>query len=935
MTPERHEQIKRIFLAACDLDEGARPAYVAQACGDDADLRAEVEALLRHHHPATIIAKPAGNAPPGSGLFADDVASTASDTTAQADSGAGSRPRERFSPGTVLADRYRVVSLLGTGGMGEVYRVHDLKLDQTVALKFIWQDRAKNPIWLARLRNEASVARRVTHPNVCRIHDIGEVDGSAFISMEYVDGENLASLLRRIGKLPRDKVVQIAWQLCAGLGAAHRHGVLHRDLKPANIMIDGEGNVRITDFGIAILAEAEATSTLAAGTPGYIAPEVLAGRPASVRSDIYALGLVLYEAVTGRAVVDTENVKAIAGGPRAEPPSRSTDGIDPTFERIVLRCLEPDPDNRPASVYEIAAALPGGDPLAAVLAAGDTPSPELVAATPVAGLPKRIAVGCLAGAVAALVAVVLLADQSFVLSGAALVDPPAVLEHKAKNVIAELDKGASLAGRAHGFVVENRALESAVTQRGRSLDDVAASVIYFEYRQGESLSRLRGPLSTPACAELSSPRENARLVRLDPSGRLLSYLHIPDRRTTPDTSGQNPPWERAFSLAGLEFARFREIQPLRKPPVYADQNTAWESVTTDADERRTRVEGAALEGRIVDFNVIKPWENIGDEATPRVASGWSGQLREATSRYVLFVVITGGALGLAWFNLSTGRGDRRGAWRLAVFMFCAELVMRVAKQPHVPEVMVQLGWTLLSVRLAAFTGAVVWLAYIAIEPYARRFWPQSIVGWSKVLAGRIGDPAVGRDVLVGGLFGICVTLLQQLNVVVPFRIGLTGPVLVAPVNPDDLGVLTGFRNGLGILVGCQVSAVWIGLLLMLLMLLLRVVLRVQWLSAIAFFATATLIMIVTNDVMWQLLLPMAAITIAGLTVILTRVGLLAGIVSLFVNYLLINSPITADMHAWFAGFTAFAFLLVAALLMLGAYWRSGRLMPLPRGPETG
>lgn len=935
MTPERHEQIKKIFLTACDLEESARPAYINRACGNDAELREEVEALFRHHHPGTIIAGHADGGQAGSDPHADDASSAVSATSAQAVLQGEAGPPERFSIGTVIADRYRVVGRLGAGGMGEVYRVQDLKLQQAVALKFIWQGRANDPIWLARLRNEASLARRVTHPNVCRIYDIGEVDGQAFISMEYVDGENLASLIKRIGKLPREKMIQIAWQLCAGLGAAHRQGVLHRDLKPANIMIDGHGDVRITDFGIAVLSEADAKSALAAGTPGYIAPEVLYGRPASARSDIYALGLVLYEAITGQAVISEENARAILAGQRVEPPSRWADGIDPAFERIVLRCLEPEPDDRPASVYEVAAALPGGDPLAAVLAAGDTPSPELVAATPVAGMPKPIAMSCLAGAVAALVAIILLADQSFLLSEAVLVDPPAILEHKAKNVIAELDKGAPLAGRVHGFEVENRALESAVTQRGRSLDDVAASVIYFEYRQGESLSRLRGPLSTPIYAELPSPRENARLVRLDPRGQLLSYLYIPDRRKTPGTIGENPPWGTAFRLAGLEFARFREIQPLRRPPVYADQNTAWEAVTADADQRHARVEGAALEGRIVDFNVIRPWENVGDEVLSGVAGGSSGQLRAAAARYVLFVVITGGALGLAWFNLSTGRGDRRGAWRLAVFMFCTELVMRVAKQPHVPEAMVQLGWTLLSVRLAAFTGAVVWLAYIAIEPYARRFWPQSIVGWSKMLAGRISDPAVGRDLLVGGLFGICITLLQQLNVVVPFRIGLTGPVLVAPANPDGMGVLTGFRSSLGILVGCQVSAVWMGLLLMLLMLLLRVALRVQWLSAITFFAIATLTMIVTNDVMWKLLLPMAVITIAGLTVILTRVGLLAAIVSLFVNYLLIYSPMTADMNAWFAGFTVFTLLVVVVLLTTGAYHSSRRSAPLRRGISSG
>lgn len=934
MTPERHEQIKRVFLAACDLDECARADYVNQRCGDDAELRDEVQALLRHHHPETIIAKRGDDVQAGE-LFASDASSAASSTTVRAGLRSESGQSERFAPGTVLADRYRVVSRLGAGGMGEVYRVHDLKLDQTIALKFIWQDRAKDPIWLARLRNEASLARRVTHPNVCRIYDIGDVDGHAFISMEYVDGENLASLLKRIGKLPGDKMTQIAWQLCAGLGAAHRQGVLHRDLKPANIMIDGKGDVRITDFGIAVLSEADAESVLAAGTPGYIAPEVLNGQPASVRSDIFALGLVLYEAITGQPVINAENVKAIVGGRRVEPPSRWADGIDPVFERIVLRCLEPEPDDRPASVYEVAAALPGGDPLAAVLAAGDTPSPELVAATPVAGLPKRIALGCLAGAVAALVAVILLADQSFVLSGAVLVDPPTLLEHKAKSVIAELDKGAPLAGRVHGFEVENRALESAVIQPGRTLREVAAAAIYFEYHQGESLNRLRGPLATPAYAEVPSPRENARLVRLDPSGRLLSYRHIPDRRKTSGTSRENPPWETAFSLAGLQFAWFREIQPLRKPPVYADQNAAWESVTPDADGRRTRVEGAALEGRIVDFNVIRPWENVDDEVMSGFASGSSGQLRAAAARYVLFVVITAGALGLAWFNLSTGRGDRRGAWRLAVFMFCTELVMRAAKQPYVPDAMVQLGWTLLSVRFAAFTGAVLWLAYVALEPYVRQFWPHSIVGWTKVLAGRIGDPAVGRDVLVGGLFGICITLFQQLNVVIPCRIGLTGAMLVAPVSPDDLGVLTGFRSGLGTLVSCQVSAVWMGLLLMLLMLLLRVALRVQWLAAIAFFATGTLAVIITNDVMWKILLPMAMITIAGLAVILTRVGLLAAMASLFVNYLLTCSPMTADMSAWFAGFTVFASLVVVSLLAIGAFYCSGKSISLRRGTPAG
>ena len=150
----------------------------------------------------------------------------------------------------MVADRYRVVSLLGRGGMGEVYGADDLKLGQRVALKFLPMDRGKSTSWRDQFYAEVRMARQVSHPNVCRVYDVGESDGRLFLSMEFVDGEDLASLLRRIGRLPDDKAVEIAQQLCAGLGAAHRSGVLHRDLKPSNVMIDGKGRARITDFGL-------------------------------------------------------------------------------------------------------------------------------------------------------------------------------------------------------------------------------------------------------------------------------------------------------------------------------------------------------------------------------------------------------------------------------------------------------------------------------------------------------------------------------------------------------------------------------------------------------------------------------------------------------------------------------------------------------------
>ncbi len=213
----------------------------------------------------------------------------------------------RFTPGTMLTKRYRIVGPLGKGGMGEVYRAEDLKLRQPVALKFLPRNVADDPRRLERFLNEVRVARQVSHPNVCRVYDIGEVDGEHFISMEYVDGEDLASLIRRIGRLPKDKAVQLARQLCAGLAAAHEKGVIHCDLKPHNVMIDGQGKVRIADFGLASLAED--ASVAVGGTPAYMAPEQIDGKAPTRKSDLFSLGLVLYEMFTGRPafvlIVDT------------------------------------------------------------------------------------------------------------------------------------------------------------------------------------------------------------------------------------------------------------------------------------------------------------------------------------------------------------------------------------------------------------------------------------------------------------------------------------------------------------------------------------------------------------------------------------------------------------------------------------------------------
>ena len=303
----------------------------------------------------------------------------------EAPGGAGaSAGGERFAPGNMILDRYRIVGLIGRGGMGDVYRADDLTLGQPVALKFLSEKQAWSEELRKRFLEEVRLARDVSHPSICRVFDVGEVDGQIFLTMEYVDGEDLTSLLLRVGRLPSEKAIEIARQLCAGLAAVHERGIVHRDLKPGNVMIDGRGAVKIADFGLAGVLEAgdESTGEII-GTPAYMAPELTEGKNPSVESDIYALGLVLYEIFTGHPAFTGKTHNEYFQAHREEAPkspSSYVTDLDPAIEEVLDRCLEKNPALRPASALAVSGALPGGDPLAEALARGETPSPEAVGA---------------------------------------------------------------------------------------------------------------------------------------------------------------------------------------------------------------------------------------------------------------------------------------------------------------------------------------------------------------------------------------------------------------------------------------------------------------------------------------------------------------------------------------------------------------------------
>ncbi|MFZ0336339.1 MAG: protein kinase [Candidatus Acidiferrales bacterium] len=264
---------------------------------------------------------------------------------------------------SALSQRYDILSEAGHGNMGNVYKARDRETGETVALKLIKPEIASDQAMTERFKNELLFARKITHKNVCRVYEFNRVGGIAYTSMEFVEGESLRSVLSRFGGLPVRKGVDLALQICSGLKEAHAQGIVHRDLKPENVMIDTHGNVKIMDFGIARSMEAGTRLTGAMiGTPAYMAPEQVSGKPVDFRTDIYALGLVLYEMFTGSETFRADTAVAIALKQMQEAPAPPHD-IDPNIpvyiERAILKCLEKDPAKRFQSIAELETALRG------------------------------------------------------------------------------------------------------------------------------------------------------------------------------------------------------------------------------------------------------------------------------------------------------------------------------------------------------------------------------------------------------------------------------------------------------------------------------------------------------------------------------------------------------------------------------------------------
>jgi serine/threonine protein kinase len=832
----------------------------------------------------------------------------------------------RFVPGQIVADRYRIVALAGRGGMGEVYRAEDLKLSQIVAIKFLPESISTDAAALARFHAEVRIARTVSHPNVCRMFDIGDMDGVTFLTMEYVDGEDLSSLVRRIGRLSTDKAAEIARQMCAGLAAAHDKGVIHRDLKPANIMLDGAGKVRITDFGLAGIAATIQGAEVRAGTPAYMAPEQLAGKEVTVKSDIYSLGLILYEIITGKRTFDATSLNEllrIREESRVPNPSTLVRDIDPLFERVILRCLATDPVLRPASALQVAAALPGGDPLAAALAAGETPSPEMVAAAGENdGIAPRLAMTFLA---AILVGTLLLLYFGIKENALERVHPsksPEVLSNRAQELIAKIGYPERPVDRAWGFGDNSDFIEW-VEKNDKPHPDWSKlpgqrpELLSFWYRQSEKnlIADTFWGNGIPGVVKFDDPpliTSGMVDIWMDDKGRLGWFQAIPDEKEEAPASAPSgnatgeinkPDWGVLFAAAEIDPSQLKSVPSTWNSLAASDYREAWDG-TWPGSGRPLHVEAASLRGKPVYFALSGLWTKASRMPPPEQKG--SARFKSLMGLTIVSLILAGG-LFFAFLNLKRGRGDRVGAQRLAWAAFTLQMLTYLFRAHFVASSDL-IGVVFLAIATSLLYAGSMWLLYIALEPYVRRNWPQTIISWTRLVSGKLRDPLVGRDMVSGVLLGMAWVLIFEIGNLFSIRLGDA-----LQFGSSDL--LGGFREAVGYYFNVAGGSIQGALAFFLMLVLIKFIVRNQWLAVLVFLAIqVTPRVLGSNHVLLDFVVWTLVYAVAALAVV--RFGLIALGIGVFLADVLLNVPYSLDFSNWYA---AHNLLLVFSFFAIGVW----------------
>jgi serine/threonine-protein kinase len=644
-----------------------------------------------------------------------------------------------------------------------------------------------------------------------------------------------------------------------------------------------------------------------------MAPEQLAGRGATPRSDLYALGLILFEMFNGRPFYQAGNLEELRTQhvqPKKHRLASSPQRVEPAVERAILQCLEEDPEQRPESARVVLAGLPGGDPLEMAVAAGETPSPDMVAAagqvgdlTPVLAWALLLAVFVCGGTAAHVL------DRHSLVGETTLPRPPVVLVERARSLLVKLGHGAPV-DSAWSFERDRALLAAAQKDPSPDRWEVTGYAPYlFYYRQ--SPQRLVAANSDAVVRRDDPPPTLSGMaeVVLDPGGRVTSFLAVPPQFEAAGGPWPEPTWGPLLESAGLDPARLRPAASLWAAPVDSDAKTAWEGTHPDDPVLPIRVEAASYHGRPVWFAVLPPWEKPG-----RMVG--SAKMEETVpvgeiAVWVLALAMPLGGVFLARRNLRLGRVDRTGAVRVALFVFVVYSLARLFRASHVAAFGDEI-WILIKIlSLPAFWAMMIWLLYVALEPYARRRWPQSLVSWKRLQTGQLRDPLVGRDVLIGAAAGAASGLLFILMRQIPAWLGR------APLDPQPFlkgPTLTGFSDVAFRLFVNQFSSVLYAMVFLFMLVLLRLLLRSNLLAA----------------AVWCLLIasPLggehaAILWAAGFArallyfLVLTRGGLLALTVALYLEFNMNELPLTLDPTLWYATRSIPIVLAVAGLALYG------------------
>ncbi len=590
--------------------------------------------------------------------------------------------------------------------------------------------------------------------------------------------------------------------------------------------------------------------------------------------------------------------------------------LAPEVDRVIRRCLAEEPAKRPASALQVAAALPGGDPLAAALAAGETPSPEMVAA---AGDTDSISLRTIGISVAlilaGLVAAAVLGGKTNLLTKTPFPKPPVVLEQKAQDVIQSLGYTEPPTDRAYGFLYAEeyqRYAEKQEKQEKRATYQAQLAkgqppLIYFWYRQSPQYLEApsTGDPRIPAVSPDNPPPTHSGMVglNLDPQGRLIEFSAVPPQVEETPVPPRPADWTALLTAAGLDMTRFAPAEPLWIPLVAFDARAAWTGSYAHAPEVPIRIEAASWRGRPVNFQVIGPWSKP-ERMQP---SQWPAGLSFVLTFFICMLIL---AVFLAWRNIRLHRGDTRGASRLVVFTLFLDMLLWVCGASHVPTPH-ELDSFFRTLSWALLRAGIFWIVYVALEPYVRRRWPQIMITWSRLLGGGVRDPLVGGHLLIGAAFGV----------------GFAAWIFVVRLHVEQSGVLdTGLnldslldaRHMTLDLDRALVDSILISLFLLLFFFLLRTMLRRMWLAAGAFIVVFTLgLYISVGFGQLSLFVWVTDPLFVGASGIhhdpIRSIGADRRVLSWSGSH---NFPLTADFSAWYAGSSLFA---IASVLALTAY----------------